>query len=101
MPDINTFQYYVTVCKRRLTVPCSLKICHSHSLRKCYVRTSVNLKVNVLDDFATQCVGNSSGVMLGAVLLQFVGQFILHAPGVVVAIAFVAADCQTCNTSQN
>ena len=54
----------------------------------------------MLDDFATQCVGNStsSGV---AVLLQVVGQFILLAPAVVVAIAFVALDCQTCNTSQN
>ena len=101
IPDINSFRYYVTVFKRRLKLPCSLTMCHSRGLRKCYVRTSVNLKVNVLDDFATHCVGNSSVVMIVAVSLQIVGYFILLAPGVVVAIALVAADCQTCNTSQN
>jgi len=87
--------------KRRIKLPCSLKTCHSRSFRKCYVRTSVNLKVNVLDDFATQCVGTSSGAIVGAVFLHIVGQFTLHAPSVVVAIAIVAADCQTCNASQN
>ena len=84
-----------------LKLPCSLKIYHSRSHRKCYVRTSVNFKVNVLDDFATQCVGNSSVVTFGAVLLQLVRQFILLAPTVVVAVAFIAADCQPCNASQN
>jgi hypothetical protein len=39
--------------------------------------------------------------MIGAVLLEFFGQFFLAAPGVIVAVTLKALDCQTCNTNQN
>jgi len=55
----------------------------------------------VLDDFATKFVDISFGGTLGAHFFQFDELFIVHAPGVVVTIALVAADCQTCNASQN
>lgn len=49
----------------------------------------------MLDDFATQRVAFLSGVR-DAFCLQIIGQFILLASGVIVAIAIVAADCRTC-----
>jgi hypothetical protein len=54
----------------------------------------------MLDDFATHCERDSSGELC-AIFLEFFGWGILLAPGVVVAVALIAADGQTCNANQN
>jgi hypothetical protein len=94
-----------TMCKRHIkimlhTIIVTTRSCDSRYRLKYCVRTSVHLEVNVLDDFAAHCVLDSSGVF-GAVLLELGGHAFLAAPGVIVAVALKALDCQACDTNQN
>jgi hypothetical protein len=98
--DVNSVQYYDTVCQRRLKLRYSLVICDSRNLRKYCVHTSINFEVNMLDDFATHCVRDSSGE-IGAIFLEIVRWGVQFASGVVVAVTIIAADCQTCNENQS